>query len=86
MTPSAIGERLYETAAAAPGLCSHDRDLVVDLCIDSVTVALDTDLPHRGRTARSAVQLLLTESVPHLAKQDRDELARLCELVVVRGL
>ena len=83
---SALDVRLYETVAAAPEICSHDRDLVVDLCLDAVEIALDVDVVHRGRTARCAVQLLLTESVPHLGHENRDELARLCELVVVRGL
>lgn len=83
---SALDVRLYETAAAAPGICSHDRDLVVDLCIDAVAIALDVDIEHRGRTARSAVHLLLGEAVPHLPAGTRGDLARLCELVVVRGL
>ncbi|NYJ00053.1 hypothetical protein HNR19_000751 [Nocardioides thalensis] len=83
---SALDVRLYETAAAAPGICSHDQDLIVDLCIDAVAIALDVDVSHRGRTARSAVQLLLAEAVPHLPADNRGELARLCELVVVRGL
>lgn len=83
---SALDARLYETAAAAPGICSHDSDLIVDLCIDAVGIALDVDVAHRGRTARSAVQLLLAEAVPHLPAANRGELARLCELVVVRGL
>lgn len=85
MTP-ALDVRLYRSVAAAVGVSHAERELAVDLCIDAITIALDVDVPHRGRTARCAAQLLLREAVPAIGPADRDAIAHLCEVIVVRGL
>lgn len=77
--------RLFE-ALAGTGLSAAERDRVVDLCESVVALAADIPLPHPGRTARCAVHLLVSGSVPGLDPRVRGDLARLCEVAVVRGL
>lgn len=86
MTAALVLEiRLYETVSRA-GLRAAERDLAVDLCREVVGMVPDLGLPHRGRTARTAVQLLLSQTLPGLERSVRDDLARLCEVAVVRGV
>ncbi len=77
--------RLFE-ALASTGLSAAERDRVVDLCESVVAMAADVRLPHPGRTARCAAHLLVGGSVPGLDPRVRSDLARLCEVAVVRGL
>ncbi|WP_183098754.1 hypothetical protein [Nocardioides pelophilus] len=77
--------RLFEMLAAS-SLTAAESDLAVDLCEEVVAMMPDLDVSHRGRAARCAAQLMLDESVPSLDRALRDDLARLCELAVVRGL
>jgi hypothetical protein len=78
-----LDARLYEVLAGSD-LLSSDRERVVDLC-ESV-VATTSDLPHPGRAARCAVHLLVGTDVPLLDPGVRGDIARLCEVAVVRGL
>ncbi len=75
--------RLFE-ALAGTGLSATERDRVVDLC-ESV-VAIAGDLPHPGQGARCGAHLLLADAVPGLDPRVRSDVARLCEVAVVRGL
>jgi hypothetical protein len=80
-----LEKRLYEAISPA-GLRAAERDLAVDLCLEVVAMVPDLGLPHQARTARSAVQLLLSQTLPGLDRELRNDLARLCEVAVVRGL
>ncbi|TNM40449.1 hypothetical protein FHP29_10370 [Nocardioides albidus] len=77
--------RLYEALAGA-GLSATERDRVIDLCDFVVDMVPGSGLPHPGRTTRTAVHLLVGETVPALDAQVRGDIARLCEVAVVRGL
>ncbi|KRB78042.1 hypothetical protein ASE01_07690 [Nocardioides sp. Root190] len=78
-----LDARLYEVLAGS-GLSAFERERVVDLC-ESV-VAMTADLPHPGRTARCATHLLVGTDVTGLDPRVRGDIARLCEVAVVRGL
>ncbi|MFC7504553.1 hypothetical protein ACOACQ_07720 [Nocardioides sp. CPCC 206347] len=77
--------RLYEVLAGAR-LPAAERDQVIDLCEYVVGLIPELDLPHPGRTTRSAVHLLLDDLTTSLDVRVRGDLARLCEVAVVRGL
>lgn len=79
-----LDARLYEALADA-GLPGEAREHVVDLCTAAVAIALDLGLPHPGRTARSAVQLLVGTELA-LDPATLGDIARLCEVAVVRAL
>lgn len=82
--PHHLDLRLFGLLATSD-LTAAERDVVVDLCTDVVAMTPELDVDHPGRTARSAVQLMLDASLPRLDPALRDHLARLCELAVVRG-
>ena len=80
--------RLYQALAYAD-LSPVEVDRVVDLCDFVVGFVTHPDgpyLPHPGRAARSSVHLMVGESVPALDPRTRGDIARLCEVAVVRGL
>lgn len=77
--------RLFE-ALAGTCLSATERDRVVDLCESAVAMAPALGLPHPGQAARCAVHLLVADAVPGLDPRVRSDLARLCEVAVVRGL
>lgn len=77
--------RLFE-ALAGTCLSATERDRVVDLCESAVAMAPDLGLPHPGQATRCAVHLLVSDGVPGLDPRVRSDLARLCEVAVVRGL
>lgn len=71
---------------APSSLTVAERDRAVDLCTGIVAMMEDLEVGHRGRAARSAAQLMLETSVPELDPELRGDLARFCELAVVRGI
>ncbi|WP_370288939.1 hypothetical protein [Nocardioides sp.] len=77
--------RLRAALEATSRLDDVERALGVALCRDIVSMVPDLGLPHRGRTARDAVHLLVGTALPQLDPRLRGELARLCEVAVVRG-
>jgi hypothetical protein len=77
--------RLFE-ALAGTCLSAVERDRVVDLCESVVAMAPELTLPHTGRAVRCGVHLLVADGVPGLDPRVRSDLARLCEVAVVRGL
>ncbi|KAA1419104.1 hypothetical protein F0U44_11650 [Nocardioides humilatus] len=79
-----LDERLFQSLLDSE-LNAAQTYLAVDLCRQVVSIVLDLDMPHRGRAARSAAQLMLSESVPDLDEEMRNNLARLCEVAVVIG-
>ncbi|WP_183096366.1 hypothetical protein [Nocardioides stalactiti] len=81
----ALDVRLFEHLSACE-LPAARHDLAVDLCSGIIALLQEMDVPHRGRAARSVAQLMLGESVPDLDPAVRNDLARLCEVAVVRGL
>lgn len=76
---------LFEALAGAR-LPAAERDQVIDVCEFVVGLVPELDVPHPGRTTRSAVHLLLDDLALSLDARVRGDLARLCEVAVVRGL
>lgn len=76
---------LFEALAGAR-LPAAERDQVLDVCEFVVGLVPELDVPHPGRTTRSAVHLLLDDLALSLDVRVRGDLARLCEVAVVRGL
>jgi hypothetical protein len=77
--------RLYE-ALAGTHLAPADRDRALDVCDGAVDAVRSLAVAHPGRAVREVVLLMLAEETPHLDRQARGHLARLCEVEVVRGL
>ncbi|MEV5001418.1 hypothetical protein [Nocardioides sp. LML1-1-1.1] len=77
--------RLFE-ALAGTRLSPAERDRAIDLCESVVAMVPDLDLGHPGQAARCGAHLLLADVVPGLDPRVRSDLARLCEVAVVKGL
>ena len=73
-------------ALAGAHLSPADRDLALDLCDGAVTAVRSLALRHPGRAVREVVVLMLAEETPLMDRRVRGDLARLCEVEVVRGL
>ena len=67
------------------GLHPIERRVALSVCVDVVLMAPDLPGGHPGRAARCGVQLLLDLCLPHLDRRLRDDLARACEVEVVRS-
>ncbi|MBM7519088.1 hypothetical protein [Nocardioides nitrophenolicus] len=73
-------------ALAAAHLSPADRDRVLDVCDGAVDAVRSLAVAHPGRAVREVVLLMLGEDAPRLDRRVRGDLARLCEVEVVRGL
>ncbi len=60
-------------------------ELTVELCRWALADVPELGVPHLGRTVRTALQLMLAEAVPELTPEVRNDLARACEVIAVRG-
>ncbi|TWG95076.1 hypothetical protein L615_000500000200 [Nocardioides sp. J9] len=84
VTARELRSKVVDTIDGAP-LEPLRIELVIELCRWTLAEVPALGLPHLGRTTRTALQLLLAEAVPELPAGARDELARSCEVVAVRG-
>jgi hypothetical protein len=73
-------------ALAGAHLPPADRDLALDVCDGAVDAVRALTVRHPGRAVREVVVLMLAEDIPALDQRVRGDLARLCEVEVVRGL
>ncbi|TQK72501.1 MULTISPECIES: hypothetical protein [unclassified Nocardioides] len=72
-------------ALADAHLVPAERDRVLDVCDGAVEAVRGLGVAHPGRAVREVALLMLAEDAPHLDRQVRGDLARLCEVEVVRG-
>lgn len=83
--PRTLDVRLHE-ALASSGLSGVEEDRAVATCEAMTSAVVALTVPHAGRAARNVVALALGEDFPALSPTLRGDLARLCEVAVVRGL
>lgn len=79
-----LDAQLFEVLAQS-GLPAHQRTAAVALCEQVVDLVPTLDVAHPGWAARNAALLMLETGVPGLVPSLRGDLARLCEVAVVRG-
>ena len=66
------------------GLSPIERTVALRVCVDVIVMAPELPGGHPGRAARCGAQLLLDLCLPKLDRRLRDDLARACEVAVVR--